>query len=148
MTISDMPQGEADALFSLAKYRVDGSARDYPGLGGAVSIPLISADRRKSFFLDLRRSRIAIAKRTHQNRESRNVILARLDFGPPHRNPDGEEIGSPHLHRYKEGYGDKWAYPVPDEHFPDLSDPWRALDDFMKFCNIVEPPVIQRGLFS
>lgn len=148
MTISDMPQAEADALFSLAKYRVDGSEWDYPGLGGAVSIPLVSVDRRESFSLDLRQSRIAIAKRTHQNRESRNVILARLDFGPPHRNPDGEEIGSPHLHRYVEGYGDKWAYPVPGEHFPDLSDPWRALDDFMKFCNIVEPPVIQRGLFS
>lgn len=148
MTLSDMPQQQADALFVLEKYRVDTKEWDYPSLGGAKSIPLLSADRRESFFLDLRRSQIAIAKRTHQNRGPQNVILARLDFGPPHRNPDGEEIGSPHLHRYVEGYGDKWAYPVPDEHFFDLSDLWHTLDDFMAFCNIVAPPTIRRGLFA
>lgn len=75
------------------------------------------------------------------------MILARLDFGgAPHRNPDGEEIGSPHLHLYREGYGDKWAFPVPDHHFANPNDPWLALQDFMRFCNIVEPPVIRQGL--
>jgi hypothetical protein len=37
----------------------------------------------------------------------------RLDLdGPPHRNPDDEEIPWPHLHVYREGYGDKWASPA------------------------------------
>ncbi len=76
------------------------------------------------------------------------IVLARLDFaGPPHRNPDGEEVGSTHLHLYREGYGDKWAYPVPAERFPNLRDPWLTLDDFMRYCRIVEPPRIRRGLF-
>ena len=76
------------------------------------------------------------------------MILARLDFGPPHRNPDGEEIGSPHLHLYQEGFGDKWACPVPQDRFPNLSDPQLMLKDFVHFCNIVKPPVIRWGLFS
>lgn len=33
--------------------------------------------------------------------------FARLDFNSPHRNSDGLEMGVPHLHLYKEGYGDK-----------------------------------------
>ena len=69
------------------------------------------------------------------------VILARLDFGgAPHRNPDGEEIASPHLHVYREGFGDKWAFPVPTDTFTDLADLWRTLQNFMHYCNIVELP--------
>lgn len=99
--------------------------------------------------LDLRRGRIDLAKATYQNRGRHVVVLVRLDFGgAPHRNPDGTEIGSPHLHLYREGFGDKWAIPVPSGPFGDLSDPWRTLMDFMQYCNIVEVPTIRRGLFT
>ncbi|MHB8169884.1 MAG: DUF6978 family protein [Thermoleophilia bacterium] len=50
------------------------------------------------------------------------------------------------FHIYTEGYGDKWAYQIPEE-FTDIDDPQQSLDDFMKYCNITEPPEIQRGLF-
>ncbi len=117
--------------------------------GGGISIPLVSADRREQFVLDLRRGTIDLSKGTYQNRGRQVVVLVRLDFGgAPHRNPDGEEIGSPHLHLYREGYGDKWAVPAPGAHFANLDDPSRTLDDFMRYCNIVEPPVIRRGLFT
>ena len=77
------------------------------------------------------------------------IILVRLDFGgPPHRNPDGEEIGCPHLHTYREGYGDKWAAEVPTDKFSDLSDLWTTLGDFMTLCNVVKPPNFVRGLFT
>ena len=73
-------------------------------------------DGREEFLLDIRRARIDLAKGTYQNRGREVVILARLDFGgAPHRNPDGEEIGSPHIHLYREGFGDKWAFPIPSE---------------------------------
>ena len=76
-------------------------------------------------------------------------MLVRLDFGgKPHRNPDGEEIASPHLHIYREDFGDKWAHSVPADSFPNTQDAWRTLNDFMRFCNIVEPPVFNRGLFA
>jgi len=145
----NLTQHEADALIAMAKHRVDNTHWNYPDLEGAISIPLASADRRELFVLDLRRGRIDLAKGTYQNRGRQVVVLVRLDFGgSPHRNPDGEEIGSPHLHLYREGYGDKWAVPVPSDRFSNVGNPWQTLDDFMRYCNVVEPPAIQRGLFT
>ena len=149
MADSDLTQAEADALIALEKCRVDEQQWRYPDFGGGITIPLVSADRREPFLLDLRRSRIDLAKGTYQNRGRQTVVLVRLDLGArPHRNPDGEEIGSPHLHVYREGFGDKWAYPPSADRFADLDDPRRTLEDFMQFCNVVEPPVIRQGLFT
>lgn len=145
----NLTQAEADALLAMQKRRSDDTEWSYPDLGGYITIPLVSIDRREPFLLDLRRGRIDLSKGTYQNRGRQVVILARLDFGgAPHRNPDGEEIGSPHLHLYREGFGDKWAFPVPGDYFPNPHDAWRTLQDFMRYCNIVEPPIIQRGLFT
>lgn len=77
------------------------------------------------------------------------MTLARLDFGgPPHRNPDGDEIGSPHLHLYRAGWGDRWAEPVSLEHFSNPGDTWQLLEDFMRLWKIVTAPVIQKELFE
>ena len=142
-------QMEADALLALAKYRTDATERKYPDFGGRTTIPLASQDQRERFLLDLRRARIDLAKGTYQNRARQVVILARLDFASaPHRNPDGQDIGSPHLHLYREGFDDKWAFPIPTNHFSHLTDPWETLQDFMRFCNVIEPPFIRRGLFT
>jgi hypothetical protein len=74
--------------------------------------------------------------------------LMRLDFGgAPHRNPNDEEIPSPHLHVYREGFGDRWAFPAPVDKFGHISDLWVSLEDFMRYCNITQPPFIERGLF-
>ena len=145
----NLSQIEADALMALEKRRADVVERDYPDLGGSLSVPLVSTDRRESFMLDLQRSRIVLTKGTYQNRARQIAILARLDFGgAPHRNPDGGHVGSPHIHLYREGYNDKWAFPVPGDSFADLSDSWRTFEDFMRFCNIVDPPIVKRGLFA
>ena len=149
MPVAFLAQAEADRLFGLEKRRVDSTHWKYPDAGERGTIPLSSNDLRESFHLDLRRARINLAKGTFQKRARQVVILARLDFGgKPHRNPDGIDIESPHLQRYREGYGDKWAFPVPGDLFPDPDSPWRTLKDFMRFCNIVKPPIFQRGLFA
>ena len=148
MAAADLTQPEADALLALEKRRVDATEWDYP-VPGTISIPLVSTDRREPFILDLRRGRIDLAKGAYQNRGRQVVVLARLDFGSaPHRNTDGKEIGSPHLHLYREGFGDKWAFPVPKDRFADMDDRWQTLQDFMRFCNVVEPPDIRRVLFT
>ena len=149
MTDANLAQAEADALLAMEKRRADTTERDYPDLGGRVTAPVVSVGDREQFFLDLWRARIDLRKGTYQSRGRQVAILARLDFGgPPHRNPDGEEVGSPHLHLYREGFGDKWAFPVPPDRFPNLGDPWLTLEDFMRFCNITEAPIIRRGLFT
>jgi hypothetical protein len=142
----DLPQTEADGLLRLPKRRVDAIVYRLPPHRGKLMVPLEDFAARETFVLDITRGGISLERRTYQTRARHTAILARLDFGPPHRNPDDEEIGVPHLHLYREGYGDKWAYPVPAEHFPNIADPWLTLFDFMRFCTVVEPPDIEREL--
>ncbi len=144
----NLTQSEADMLIAMEKHRVNDDRWDYPGLGGAIFVPLISVNKRENFLLDISRGKIDLLKGTYQNRARQVIVLVRLDFGgQPHRNPDGEEIVSPHLHIYREGFGDKWAALIPADKFSDLSDLWQTLEDFMRFCNITRTPLIQRGLF-
>ena len=95
-------QQEADALIAMPKVRINEDPWDYPGMGGAVNIPLTSDDRREHFLLDIWRSGNISMKGRYQNRARQAVILVRLEFGgSPHRNPDGVEVPSPHLHIYR-----------------------------------------------
>ena len=143
----NITQAEAVALIALEKHRTDDSEYVFPDQGN-VTIPLVSADKRETFDLDIRNGRIDLCKATYQNRARHVLILVRLDLGEkPHRNPDGESIGSPHLHIYREGFADRWAFPLPKGVFADTSDKWRSLQDFMRYCNITRPPKIQRSLF-
>ena len=145
----NLTQAEAYALMAMEKHRVDEQDWPYPGLGDSTSIPLVSADKREHFLLDISRGSIDLLRGKYQERGRQAVILARLDFGGgPHRNPDGQEIPCPHLHVYREGFGDKWAFPASKEAFPRTADLWETLQDFMRFCNVTKPPVIRRGLWA
>lgn len=148
MPDAHLTQAEANELLAMEKRRANDDPSDYPPLGGRLTLPLTSLDRHEEFLLDISRGKISLSKVTYQNRARTVVILARLDLnGARHCNPDGEELATPHLHLYREGYGDKWAFPVPAEFFPSLQDIWKALQDFMRYCHIVEPPHIGKGLF-
>lgn len=149
MSTDVLTQAEADALLAMAKRRADEQEYMYPQGGGSLTVPLVSQDGQEQFLLDIIRGRIDLQKVTYQNRARHVVPLARLDLnGPPHRNPDGEEIACPHIHIYREGFLDKWAKPVPAQKFKNLDNLWATLQDFMRFCNVVEPPRIDRGLFA
>jgi len=144
----NLTQAEADSLIAMEKIKMDSQSWDYPGLGGRISIPLVSRNKRENFILDIGRGEIDLLKGNYQNRAHQVVVLVRFDFGgQPHRNPDGQEISSPHLHVYREGYGDKWAVSVPHDNFPNTTDLWQLLENFMRYCNITEPPNIEKGLF-
>ena len=143
-----LTQQEADALLVLEKYDFSNDEYKFPYLGGSLRLSLQSMDKKETFNLDVTRGYIALEKITFQTRARKAVVLVRLDIdGPPHRNPDGEEIGCPHIHLYREGYGDKWAYPLPDELKCVLDNPYNLLDKFMNYCHIIGKPIIQRELF-
>ena len=144
----DIPQAEADRLLALPKRRTAATPYRLPPHRGRLAIPLEDLAGREFFILDMSRGGISLQRRTYQTRARQTVILARLDFNAPHRNPDGEEVGVPHLHLYREGYADKWAVPVPPDHFPNIGDPWRTLFNFIRNCTIGEPPDIERELLS
>ena len=111
-------------------------------------MPLVSVDKREHFTLDITRAQIKLTKATYQTRARQAIILLRLDLdGPPHRNPDEQWIPCPHLHVYREGYGDKWALPAPASDYPNPADLVSTLSAFMQQCHIVDPPQFQVGLF-
>ncbi|WP_416054597.1 DUF6978 family protein [Glaesserella parasuis] len=143
-----MTQQEADALLTLGKYDFSDGEYKFPYMCGSLRLSLHSMDKKETFNLDVTRGYIALEKITFQTRARKAIVLVRLDIeGPPHRNPDGEEIICPHIHLYREGYGDKWAYPLPDELKSVLDRPYELLDKFMDYCHIIGKPMIQRELF-
>lgn len=145
----NLTQAEAEALIAMEKHRINEDQSDFPMGGQSLVLPLQSPDKREHFLLDLSRGRIDLLKVKMQNRARQVVVLVRLDLGgAPHRNPDDEEIPAPHLHVYREGYGDKWAFPVPTDRFTATTDVWATFEEFMRFCNITRPPRIERGLFT
>src|SRR5256885_11572225 len=131
MADMNLTQAEADALIAMEKHRVNEDRSDFPKGGQSLSLPLQSSDKREQFLLDLSRGRINLLKVKIQNRARQVVVLVRLDMGgAPHRNPDDEEIPVPHLHVYREGFGDKWAIPVPVDRFTKTTDVWATFEEF------------------
>jgi len=145
----NLTQAEADSLIAMEKHRLDDTVVLFPSPGERISIPLTSQDKRENFMLDLTRSQIKLTKATYQNRARQAIVLMRLDLdGPAHRNPDDTEIPCPHLHIYREGYGDKWAVVAPADIYITSGSLFSLFQAFMRHCNITTPPVFEVGLFS
>ena len=53
-----------------------------------------------------------------------------------------KSIPCPHLHLYREGYGDRRAMPLPAGRFSDAGDSWLLLLEFMQFVNVTAAPDI------
>lgn len=95
----NLTQEEAEILIAVEKHRANEDRSDFPMAGQSLTLSLFSVDKREQFLLDLSRARIDLQKVKMQNRGRQVVVLVRLDLGgAPHRNPDGEEISTPHLH--------------------------------------------------
>jgi len=141
-----LSQPEADRLILMEKRKLDENVWGFPDWGGSVSVPVESVDRSERFLFDLGRGRIKLSKLKYQERY---IIyqLVRLDIdGADHMNPDGAIVPCPHLHRYREGYGDSWAEPCPTEFFTDLSNIRTTLYQFFEFCHVVAPPRVDVGV--
>lgn len=147
MADGELTQDEADSLIAVEKHCRDNTLFTYPpDPGDAMKVPLVTADDREHFILSMRRGQIALTKATYLMRARVSIPLVRLDVdGPPHSNPDGTLVLTPHLHLYREGFRDRWAFPVPDR-FSDVNDFWQALQDFMGYCNVATPPNIQQRI--
>lgn len=140
-----LTQAEADALLAAPKRFVSHPGALTLGIGADQHHALLAGNR-EEFLLDLWRNSIRLSKIRLQTRARVIYPLARLDIdGAPHTNPDGGQIGGTHLHLYREGFEDRWAFPPGAGEFPRISDPAGALLDFCQFCKIQAVPV-QAGL--
>lgn len=144
----DIPQEEAAELIEMVKKYTGPDTVEYPGPGENLQMKCQSPDEAERFHLDVYRGRIALKKVSHNLRVRTAVPLLRLDLNAaPHRNPDGEKVGRAHIHVYREGSGDAWAYEVPNEPVADLDDLERSLQAFMTYSNITQQPTINPHLF-
>jgi hypothetical protein len=156
-----LTQAEADRLMAMNKKRLKREQYEFPVASEGLTIPIVSMDETESFLLDVSRGRIRLTKCTYQERYQGIIVLVRLDVdGPPHTNPDVPEVPlpylaeyndatvpCPHLHLYVENFMDKWTIPAPTDKFPRTDDLYATFDDFLRYCYIIEAPIIQKGLF-
>lgn len=136
-----LKQDEADKLISVLKrVRDNQNPINFPGVGEDNKVDLESEDGNEQFIVDInRKGTIRIARKcTFQGRYRKYIPLLRLDIGgPDHTNPDGEEINGDHVHIFKEGYGDRFAIPLP----PDITNPddlIQTLIDFLSYFNTID----------
>lgn len=147
---TNIPQHVADALFAMEKHSVSDEMILFDRLGQSENIMLVSVDKTEEFYLDLTRGRQSLFQISMQNRAKKDVVLVRLDInGPPHRNPKSKVLlPTPHLHVYRENFGDRWAEPAPTHIFSDLNSELTTLREFLRYCYITKPPniMLQGGL--
>lgn len=121
-----LTQVEADQLMAMAKHFVRPPATVSIPPGTDETYELAGPNNRETFLLDIWRGTIKLSKLKFQNRVRVAVVLARLDVdGAPHTNPDGVRLAGTHLHLFKEGFDDKWAFVVDPKDFTLLTDPAR-----------------------
>ncbi len=139
-----LTQAEADQLMQMAKHFVRPPATITIPPGADDTYELADSNDREKFLLDIWRGTLRLSKLKFQNRVRATVVLVRLDVdGAPHTNPDGVRLSGAHVHLFKEGYDDKWAYPADPKTFTLLSDPGKTLHDFCGYCKIESPPPVQ-----
>lgn len=147
----ELSQQEADWLLGIPKWCVGDGVVDFPPPAGEkVIVPVESPDHSVQFSLDILRSGriISIARKgKYQTRARGCQVLARVEFnGPVHCNPDGTKVPCPHLHRYRAGYGLKWASPLPLGGVLPSHSPFDMLLAFMHYCNIGRVPSFELGI--
>ena len=131
-----LSQEEAKLLINMSKIIEKPRSIKFPLQGEQREMKVISSDGKIPFILDVNRGQIKISKCVYQNRYRKDIILLRLCIdSSKHTNPDGEDMGGTHLHVYREGYGDKWAFSLPVE-FSDDMDLITKFFEFLDYCNI------------
>jgi len=144
----ELTQHEADKLIAMEKHYFGDESFSLPLHGGRLEIPVYSADKCEKFLLDVSRGTVSLHRKTYQKRVRTTIQLIRIDFGgSAHRNPDGEEMQCPHIHVYRAGYGDKWAFPLPKE-FDANATMHDFFQSFMDYCRVIQKPQIDRELFQ
>lgn len=102
------------------------------------------------FILGFRRASIEVKKFTYNKRFRSCITLLRYDSMGAHTNPvgtDEKRFDGPHVHLYREGFEDKWAFPVSSIGVDSSDDISGVLAKIFKYCNIATHPIIVGSLF-
>jgi len=128
-----LEQWEADQLLLARKVYSHDTVVDL-GYGADNDYQVETDNGLEFFLLDVRGPSRNPSKARFQLRYRRNIVLARMCLAGRHTNPDGERFDGPHFHRYREGYGDKFADPIGCH-----ASPGDALEEFCHRVNLPTP---------
>lgn len=106
-----------------------------------------STTSKEIFLLDFYRGSFELSKYTINKRYRQTVIMLRYDNGGRHTNPDGVLFEGPHVHLYREGYNDKFAFPVSQVNVSDTDTTEQVLKKILHFCNVKKAPTIEVPMF-
>lgn len=143
---SILSQIEPDRLIKSRKKVISPESLQIPTIGNKkVLIHLKDLEAKTDFLVDvLFNRRPYTLKGKCQLRVHRMVRLLRLDSnGRVHSNLDDSLVDGTHLHIYKEGSHDRWAYPPPENIFSNLEDAATTLREFLVYCNVTNIPTIR-----
>ena len=106
-----------------------------------------SSVNKEIYLLDFYRGSFELTKYTINKRYRQTITLLRYDNGGRHTNPDGEIFEGAHVHLYREGFNDKFAFPVSKIGI-DATDAMESVfHKIMYFCKINRVPDIELTMF-
>ena len=102
---------------------------------------------KETFSLDFYRGSFELSKYTVNKRYRQTIIMLRYDNGGRHTNSDGVLFEGPHVHLYREGYNDKFAFTVAEINISANDTMEEVFKKIMHFCNVKNLPVIEVPMF-
>jgi hypothetical protein len=108
---------------------------------------IIATSTKELFLFDFYRGSFELSKYTFNKRYRQTIILLRYDNGGRHTNPDGVLFEGPHVHFYREGYNDKFAFPVSEIGVAVVDSLETVLRKILDFCNVKRFPTIEVPMF-
>lgn len=106
-----------------------------------------SLTSKEIFLLDFYRGSVELSKYTINNRYRQTIIMLRYDNGGRHTNPDGILFEGPHVHLYREGYNDKFAFAASEVNITSTDTMEQVFKKIMHFCNVKQVPTIEVPMF-
>lgn len=111
---------------------------------------IISNSTKDFFTLDFYRGSIEIRKYTYNKRFRNAIVLLRYDAMGRHTNPpeaDGASFDGAHVHLYREGFDDRWAFPVTQIGLSGTETIDEVLTGVLQFCHVISVPTVKLSLF-
>lgn len=106
-----------------------------------------SLANKETFLFDFYRGSFELSKYTINERYRQTIIMLRYDNSGRHTNPDGVLFEGKHVHLYREGSNDKFAFPVSEIGVSDTDQMEIVFNKIMQFCNIKRFPIIEVPMF-